>query len=805
MLLVAVAVGALTMAVLAVLQPMLPTRLPPVLVRVAAAAGALAVGIADTAPTGWEPFDLALRVAFGALVPIAASRAGTVTTTWLLLVSVTALLLADAPGALVAGVAAGAFWALAAAGVTTPATASLAAAAGIGPLAHLDWPALTGTSAASVALASAPVLLVGLVRTGRPARGRIVVALVCVVVLLGLGAAAGLMAALSARTDIDRAVDFATTGIDQLGDDDEGARANLRDAAGAFASAEEDLTSWWARPALAVPGVAQQARAVATMASAGADLARTAADASADADVESIRPRDGHIDLDAVLALQEPLERSVRSLRTADGRLDGVDTPLLLPPLADRLATLRDEVDEALASADLAASVVEVVPEILGRDGLRRYFVAFQNSAELRAGGGFIGNWAEVTADRGELTLTRSGRSRDLFTVAREVEGNPIEGEEEVLSAWGPIITDWVNVNFTPDHPTVGRLIAQLYPQSGGKEVDGVIAITPPALAGFLQLTGAIEAPGYPEALTAESAARILLHEQYLTFPQDQGEDREAFLGEVVEILFDRLTSGELPGPQAIADALGPAVEARHLQMWSPHATAQQLFGLLGATGDIRSEAAGVFGVFAQNFNGNKIDWFLHREIHHDVEWDPASGAVEGTISVQLRNDAPATGLPGSVIGWGGDPGTGSRPVPDGENFMQLNLYSSLPIEEVTVDGVPVEFGRYREQDHELVRTYVAVPSQSVREVVATIRGVVQPSARYVAHALRQPTVNPDEIRSTVRVADGWAIEDITGGGLGGDDNVALSRGNALEPFQLVVDVDRSARELTLLDRLRAG
>jgi hypothetical protein len=172
---------------------------------------------------------------------------------------------------------------------------------------------------------------------------------------------------------------------------------------------------------------------------------------------------------------------------------------------------------------------------------------------------------------------------------------------------------------------------------------------------------------------------------------------------------------------------------------------------------------------------------------------------------VQLRNEAPATGLPGSVISWGGDEGSGARPVPDGENFMQLNLYSSLPIDELTVDGVPLEFGRYREQGHDLVRTYVAVPSQSVREVVATVRGVVAPSTRFVVRALRQPTVNADELTSTVQIANGWAVDQVTGGGLGQDHNVALSRGNALGPFQMVIDVDRPAAELTLLDRLRRG
>lgn len=803
MLLVAVAAGAIAAALLAVLQPALPTRLPPVLVWVAAAAGAIAVGLADTAPTGWEPFDLLLRASFGAIVPIAAARAGTVATAWLGIVATATLLVADAPGAAVAGVAAGALLALAAAAVTTPAALAIAVAAAVGPLAHADWPLATGASAAAVAVGTAPLLLVGLARTRSPLRGRIVLATAVVVVLLGLGAVAGLVAALSARTDIDRAVDLATDGLDRLGDDDERARSDLLDAAGAFESAQDTLTTWWARPALLVPAVAQQTRAVSTMASAGADLARTAADASAEADVDSIRPVDGRVDLEALAALAEPLDRSVSALRQADRRLVEVESPVLLGPIAERLTDLRSEVELALESADLAAHAVEVAPGLLGADGPRRYFLAFQNPSEQRGNGGFMGNWAEIVADGGELTLARTGRSRDLFSVAPPFSERPIDGEDEALAVWGDQVADWRSINFSPDHPTVSRLISQLYPKSGGAEVDGVIAMTPVALAGFLELTGPIQAPGYEEPLTPDNVARILLHEQYLTFPQERGDDREEFLSDVVETVFDQLTSGEIPGPRVIARELGSAVHGQHLQLWSSHDREQSLFQRLDVTGSAERDRTDSFGVVTQNGGGNKIDWFLHREIVHNVEWDPATGAVEGTITVRLRNEAPDAGLPSSIIGWGGDPGDGSNPIADGENVMLVTLYSTFPIEQVTIDGGVVDVTSRDELGHRSVQVGVLVPSRSVREVVASVRGVAAPSATYTVRPLRQATINPDQVTSTVRVADGWEVDDVVGGEASADGKVVLTSTNADPTRAMSVTVVPTGDELTLLDRLR--
>lgn len=804
-LLVAVAVGALTAAVLAVVRPQAAAALPPALVWVASAAGAVVLAVSDAALTGWEPFDLVVRAGFGAVVPLAAAR-GTVATVWLMVVATATLLVADAPLEAVTAVAAGAFLALVAAASASPPAASIAAAAAIGPLAHADWPLASGASAAAMALATIPVLAVGLARTRKPLRTRILVAGAAGVVVLGIGAVVGLASALSARSDVDAAVDLATRGIDLLGDDDDAARTTLLDAAGAFESAEDTLRAWWARPALLVPGVAQQARAVSTMASAGGDLARTAAEATAEADVDSVRPREGRVDLDALAALAGPLDRSLASLQRADARLDDVDSPLLLEIVSERLERLRSEVRDALGSAELASQAVELAPQMLGSDEPRRYFIAFQNPAEITGNGGFLGNWAELIADDGELILSRSGRNKELTEGGSDPEGRRIEGEDEYVDVYGQSAAQyWGNINFTPDHPTASRIMAQLYPQSGGAPVDGVIAVTPQGLASFLELTGPITVDGYPEQLGADNISRIMLHEQYLAYPQEDAEDREAFLSEAVEVLFDALTSGTLPGPRVLAKELGAAAEARHLQLWAQRPEEQALFEQMGAAGSVERSNVDSFGVVTQNFNGSKIDWFLHRELAYDIEWDPPSGSVEGTLSVRIENRAPSSGLPASIIGWGGDVSLGQRPVADGENFMMVTLYASVPIDRITVDGEPVDYTPDEELGHQTGRFYLSVPSESVREVVAELRGVVEPSSRYIARALRQPTINPDVIDVAISLSDGWRIDAVRGGQSADGGTTALTRENATTEVRLAIDAARRASTLNVLDRLRGA
>lgn len=798
-LLVVMAVGAIVTAVIAVLRPHLPARLPANTVWLGAAIGAGAIAVSDAAATGSDVLDVVLRVIFGALVPVAASRAGTVATTWLVVISTATLLFADAPAEAVTALAAGAFLALGAAGVVTPGAASLAAAAAIGPLGHAEW-AVTGDTSIATALAVLPVLVVGLVRTGSPARGRIALAVTAIVLLTGLGAAAGLFAALSARGDVDRAVDLATSGIDRLGDDDDRARADLLDAAGAFESAEDTLSAWWARSALLVPGVAQQTRAVTTMASAGADLARTAADETEDADVESIRPRSGTIDIAALAAVRGPIDRSLASLVRAEARLTDIDSPLLLEPVAERLADLRREVADARADADLAAQVISVAPDMLGADGPRRYFVAFQNPAEARGNGGYMGNWAELTAEDGRITLTRSGRIRELFEARRD--DVVVEGLPELVDIYGYRTRFWGAHNYSPDNPSVSNVISQLYPASGGAPIDGVISLTPGGMAGFLDLTGPIEVAGYPERLTSENAERILLHEQYLSFPRESNEERTEFLAEAVQTTFEQLLGGDLPGPRAFTSALAPAVRARDLQLWSSHEEEMDLFRRIGIDGSAERGNVDSFGVTNQNFNGNKIDWFLSRSIAYDIDWDPTTGAVEGTMTVTFENGAPAAGLPASIIGWGGDVSAGQRPVTDGENFMQVALYTTFPADSVTVDGVPQETQSADELGHSVERLFLSVPPEGRRVVEVRFSGAVSLGATYVLEPLRQPTAQADAVSMQVRVPGGWEVRDRRQARDSGVREVKVT-GTSKEDLRVPLVVDPAgSHPRTLLERL---
>jgi hypothetical protein len=91
-------------------------------------------------------------------------------------------------------------------------------------------------------------------------------------------------------------------------------------------------------------------------------------------------------------------------------------------------------------------------------------------------------------------------------------------------------------VNIPPDMPAVGRLITELYKDTTGDEIDGVIAADPLAVAEILRVAGPIQAGG--AWLDADNVAEETLVRAYVRYEADNNA-RRAFLDEVARASFE--------------------------------------------------------------------------------------------------------------------------------------------------------------------------------------------------------------------------------------------------------------------------
>jgi hypothetical protein len=225
----------------------------------------------------------------------------------------------------------------------------------------------------------------------------------------------------------------------------------------------------------------------------------------------------------ALLGLHGTLKQDLEEVRAA--------RPLITAATRDKYL---EAATSASTSAERAGRGLKLAASLYGPTGTARWFLAFQNPAELRGTGGLIGEYGILESSPSGPKLVKIAHYTDLND--RTDQGvllpKQLVGRYERYA----IGRDWSAVNIPPDMPAVGRLITELYKDTTGDEIDGVIAADPLAVAEILRVAGPIQAGG--AWLDADSVATETLVRAYVRYETDN-DARRAYLDEVARASFE--------------------------------------------------------------------------------------------------------------------------------------------------------------------------------------------------------------------------------------------------------------------------
>ena len=597
---------------------------------------------------------------------------------------------------------------------------------------------------------------------GLPRALRLVVGLGLVaVVLMTVAGAVGMLAA---RRPARAGVDLALAGLSHATNGEYDA------AATAFASAGEEFEqarsrmNWsFSAIALPLPVVGTNVRSARTLLAVGEELSETGRRLNGDLNPSRLKLTDGKVPLAELARMTPGLERAADQLESALSRVRSANRPYLASPLEQAVKDFDRRVAPATIAARSVATAAELAPAMFGADGPRRYFLAIQNSAELRATGGFMGSFGEVEAVDGAVKLTRIGRISELRDAV------PVAAVDRTFTAPSDFmrrfnsrlegVRQWTHVNISPDLPTVANIIRQLYPQSGGRPIDGVIALDPVGIAAMLRVTGPVSVEGWPEPVTTDNVVDISLRDQYTRFP-DRAV-REDFLADVTEVMWQRLTSGDIGDPAALVRALGVATGERHLQVaLFPKREARFVrdLGISGRTPPVPSDSLLVVN---HNAAGNKLDYYMSRHVKYRAEIEPVGSAanVLARLEVSLDSDAPTSGLSSGVIG---PYDTRFKP---GQNVTELSVYTPLRLDGVAWNQRPVRMGTTPELGRVVHSAYLSLLGDYTGSLGLNLSGRVrlEEGGWYTLDLVRQATLHPDAVELEVEVPEGWRIAETTG------------------------------------------
>ncbi len=536
------------------------------------------------------------------------------------------------------------------------------------------------------------------------------------------------------------AVDAARSG------DRKGAARQFAIAQRRFEEAGNDLGSWLTWPARQLPLVGPQLRVLDQVATLGARTIPVARAGITKVNLDRLRMVNGRLDLDAIASYKPVFDEVVDRTGAARKELARISRMWLVPQLTNPLEKFATTLAKADYSAHTGADTVALAPSLLGADGPRNYLLAIVTPAEARGGGGLMANYGVLRIADGRLHLAKVGRGPDLN--APGVHPKHLSGPPDYLARYAKFepAESWENVTMSPDFPSVANVMAQLYPQSGGIPIDGVIRLDPVALSGLLSLTGPVHVPGLPITLDSDNVVNFLLRDEYVLITDNKL--RSNLLGDVARAAFDRLTTGKSPGPARFGRALSPAISTGNFALWFRDARSQALVRRIGADAAMPENQGDSFGLTVQNGGGNKIDEYLQRTVDYRTTITP-TGAVQVHAVISLHNGAPATGLPKYVIG---NPANSSNAPPDGTNRLYLSMYSALALERATLDGRPFALLAEGELRRNVYSAFLDIPSRGTRTIELDLGGSVNlANGHFRFDYIPQPLPLPDEVRWSVR------------------------------------------------------
>jgi|GEM_PF-3895778 len=391
------------------------------------------------------------------------------------------------------------------------------------------------------------------------------------------------------------------------------AKKNLSGAAGALKTIASALPFVGDK----VKGPDKLLEAADRLASAGQELAEGLAGADVHAGT-----------LSSLAAISGAARKALPDIDAASDALSEVDPSALPAEYGEAILTLKASVTTARETLDGLPERIDALSSVIGRDGIRRYLIVFQNSNELRATGGFAGSIAEATFDKGALVsvLVPAGGSYDLQGDLRAALLPP-EPLRLVAGRW-----QFHDANWFPDFPTTAAKWNWFYQKSGGPSVDGVIAVTSDILPKLLELTGPISMPDYGRTMTSENVIDETQRIIELEHPVGDNEPKRV-IGDLVTEVLKRLEA--LPPEKLLAagEVLGESFRTKTVQAAFFESDLSVEVTKLGWSGELKTDAGDSVLVVDTNVGGGKTDHVVSKSMQVEAKLG-ADGSSYDTVTL---------------------------------------------------------------------------------------------------------------------------------------------------------------------------
>ena len=272
--------------------------------------------------------------------------------------------------------------------------------------------------------------------------------------------------------------------------------------------------------------------------------------------------------------------------------------------------------------------------EIFGGTGLRRYLLVFQNQNELRPTGGFIGSFATMDVEDGQIIRFSlpAGGSYDL------------KGQLNTrLKPPAPLllinnIWQFQDGNWFPDFETSAQKLMWFYRKSRNITVDGVIAINATVLERLLGILGPIQTSSNitSSTITIAEDNAIDTIQAIVESPEARATKKpKQILKDLAPQFIESIQNIKPKNILPILTNLQEALTKKEIQAYFTDAATEQTIKNFGWAGQIlpTKDSQDYLAIINTNIGGQKSDAKIQQTINHQAIIDD-DGAITDTVTI---------------------------------------------------------------------------------------------------------------------------------------------------------------------------
>lgn len=422
----------------------------------------------------------------------------------------------------------------------------------------------------------------------------------------------------------------------------------------------------------------------------------------------------------------------------------------------DKINQAFDHLSSALSG--IRSSTIPILSWFMGGDGEKNVMLLFQNNAEIRGSGGFIGSYAIVTVkDHAIKKLDFQTNIYKLDNAAVSFLNVPAPPEYDVLAGGKLFLRD---ANYAVNGPESFAKILELYKLESGVDLDGIVAMDTSLITALLKITGPITLPQYGLTVTSENFLTDVQTEIEQNYFQRDGNKQE---NEPKRILADMLplvlnltlkkfqTTNER---DSVMEILKEAISAKHFMLFSRDNSVQEKIEYNNIGGKLAQGEFDYFLSHSTNIIGGKSSLNIKEDVTDLVDIG-SDGSINHNITIKRQHQ-----------------GSGVWPDRANVNLMRVLLPPGSELQEfkpVTGDFQPHMDKKYSQDNiysigEEAGRLKLSfwmntLPGQS-SEVTFSYKSAYRISLsgqkKYTLFLQKQPGTNPNNYHLKIRYPEDW-------------------------------------------------